>query len=155
VSRLIDILADHAAEIDEIADDLLSDYVARIREIVSTPGERDPDVYALYDADDDLTIEQFAAVPRAERNQDWLERLASYVTAARMQAFAELILPRLLETAESHGEQANSEARKLDITEAREAAREGISKEAVSFATRQRQAAKAQALEAAAAKELL
>lgn len=152
--ELIDILADQAAELDELVADHLEQYGARVRELIGDPNERDFDVWDLYEADVDLTTAEFEEVPRQYRDSEWAERLAAMVLASRMQALSEILLRRLLGVADSHGEKSAPLAVQLTEAEAVDAARLGISEDAISVAARNRVAARGEAEAAQAAQEL-
>ena len=152
--QLIAILADQAAELDELVADHLAQYGARVRELIKDPGERDLDVWDIYEADGDLTIAEFSDVPRQYRDSEWSERLAAMILASRMQALSEILLRRLLGVADSQGEKSAPLASNLTEQEAAAAARLGISEDAISVAARNRVAARGEAESANAAQEL-
>jgi hypothetical protein len=152
---LIDTLVDQAAELDELAETKLPEYGERVRALIADPMARDRDVWDIYGGDLNLGIADFALVPRAQRDAEWLERFASMILSAEMQAFAELVARDLLAIADRHGDLSDHQAAKMSQDAIKAAAKLGISKDAVSEATRNRQAARAATLEASAAKELL
>jgi hypothetical protein len=154
-TTIIETLADQAAELDELAESKLQEYGERVRALIADPMARDRDVWDLYGGDLNLGIADFALVPRAQRDSEWLERFASMILSAEMQAFAEIVARDLLTIADRHGELSDRQASKMSQDALRAAAKLGISKDAVSEATRNRQAARAATLEASAAKELL
>jgi hypothetical protein len=139
---LLEILADQAAELDELVDDKLPDIRARISEILFNVDERNPGIWEDYDADIDLLPADFAAVPRADKDKDWRDRLTKIVLASQMQAFVELAARDVLAIAERHGEDANPTAESMSVSELRAAAKSGISKEAVASAAEKRRIAK-------------
>ena len=151
---LIDILADQAAELDELAADHLEAYAERTRELIGNPAQRDPDVWSLYAADLDLTVDDFALVPRLDRDSEWSERLGSLILAARQQAFVEISVRPLLAIADAHGDKSRPLSESLTPEQAKQAARLGISEDAISVAARNRQAAKAEREAAQATAEL-
>jgi hypothetical protein len=142
---LLDILADQAAELDEIVDDALPLIRARVSVLLQNPEERDPDVWLEYSDDLDLVLADYAVVPRADKDEEWLTRLAALVLAAQMQAFAEIAARDVLRVSERHGAEANPEAEKKSRQELRADAKVGISKPAVKAAAERRKAAKAKA----------
>jgi hypothetical protein len=140
---LLNILADQAAELDEIVDAALPLVRARVSVLLANPLERDDDVWSQYSEDIELVPEDFAIIPRQDKDDEWAARLAAFVLAAQMQAFAELVARDVLRASESHGESANPAAEKLGRQELRAAAKVGISKTAVATAAEKRRAAKA------------
>lgn len=144
-AQLIDVLADQAAELDEIVDIHINEYAARTRELIGTPSERDAELWDRLDADLDLTLMDFSLIPRQERGDDWAARFGLLILAARMQAYAEIVLRSVLAIAEAHGNASMPIAEGMTLEGARAAARLGISEDALAVAVRRRLAAKGQA----------
>ena len=152
--QLIDVLADQAAELDEIVDQHLVEYAERTRTLIGTPSERDQELWDRHDADLDLTLMVFSTIPRQDRGDDWAVRFGLLILAARMQAYAEIVLRSVLSIADAHGQASMPIAERMTLEAARGAARIGISEDALSVAVRRRLAAKGQAEADAATAEM-
>jgi hypothetical protein len=106
----IEALQKQAAEIDAVAADGQVEFAARLRQIMTDAGERDPEMFAEeflqigVDPDEWIAVEIDEAfeIPGEARDQEWTEGITAIMCAAWKQAWIETQAEPLLDMARRH-----------------------------------------------------
>ena len=148
VNKLLDVLADHAAEVDEIAEDtaLGAAFKDRMMRLLLVPEERSEGLWS--DAWEqlnlgpewlDFDVNEMLDQVGADRTLEWRAVLEGMVAVARRQAAIDLgIRERLYTVAARHAREVEAAARQLSPDELRRAAKVGISKDRIKVARERR-----------------
>ena len=103
------VIADNAAETDEVADDRQQEFAARFYELLFDVTQRDPDMWEDAAAATGLdpewltySLADLNAMGRADRTLAWQAATALSVAVAREQSFTEVVLRPLMFAAEGH-----------------------------------------------------
>ena len=144
VDKLLDVLADHAAEVDEIAEERAAAHHERLLRLLWVPEERDPDLWE--DAFEELELDpawldfdvgEMNSIPKEERGLEWQAVMATLISVSKWQAALDVgMVETLLRAADRHALESDLAAKAMvrgkDILEEfSEAARQGISRERV------------------------
>lgn len=138
VDRFLDAEAEKQAELDGIVEDKQQALKDRIYQLLTEPEERDEELFERAGTDTDLVIADFESTPVVNRDINWQIAFASLSAASRMQAYAEIILPDILEASGSHGQKIQKIATKMDNGELKSAAKQGIGKGRIKGASERR-----------------
>jgi len=76
------------AKIDLFVEGIEQDALEEIDNLLHFEDNRDPEIFALVGADPEVTIDEYEAVPVAERDFNWVAGISAMVVAARLQFFA-------------------------------------------------------------------
>lgn len=139
--RILDLEAEHQADLDILVESKEDAARARIRELYQDPDERDADLWAYFEADVNLVIEDFEETPIVERDSEYRDLFEAMVIATRMQTWFEQYSGGYLEKIERAGRQIAEEARRMSTAELSAAAKQGIGKGNISAAKERKLAA--------------
>ena len=108
---LAEVIADNAAETDEIAEDAQEAFTARFYELLFDVSQRDPDMWedaaASVELDPEwlvLSIADLNSVERGGRSLAWQMAHALSIAVAKEQAFTELAIRDLMFASERHAQ---------------------------------------------------
>ena len=103
-ATLADKIADGFAAADEVAETAEARLEQRIWQLITTPTERNADIWTAAEANLHATLEDFHSTPVAQRDETWSIMMARMASAAQEQAFVEIMARDLLQ--QSHDERA-------------------------------------------------
>lgn len=138
VDKLLDAEAEKQAELDEIVERAQPTVQARIFELLTNVEGRNENMFGNAGADINLVIADFESIPVVSRDMGWQAAFSAVFVAARTQAYAELILPGIIEASEYSGQAIKKIADKMPKEELKEAAKQGIGKSRIKSATEKR-----------------
>ena len=140
---LKDAIADGYAEIDELAEDHQEAFKKRVLELLNNPSVRNVKLWEKVGADPRVTAANFGTVPVKLRNETWLFRFSRLITAAKEQAFTELLARPLIAATEKARQAKRQIALKMKLPELKKAAVEGVSQQKFNAAKERRKAQRA------------
>jgi len=126
VHKLISDIADSFADADALVTELGGTYAARLVALLSSPAERDADVWRAAEADPDTDVVALLATPVRRRDEEWMRAAGAAWAAAQAQAYAETVLPEVLRSASVSASITRQAARSTSRTELVVAATEGV-----------------------------
>jgi len=125
--RLADLLADQQIDLDELSAEYLPIIVEQTEKLLESTAGRTTTIWNSATADITLTLDDYAAVPVAERDDNWALQLSSMQSAAYMQAAAESgYLQDLVIISDNHSNALIRTTRKMVNSELKEIATEGV-----------------------------
>ncbi len=122
------------AKIDLFVESIEQDALEEIDHLLHNEQGRDPEIFEMVGADPEINIDEYEAVPVEERDFNWLAGLSAMVVACRLQFFA-ANRKRVLGLFSSRAKHIGGAADGLDRQDLVRAAKQGISKEGIAWAT--------------------
>jgi len=141
--KLKDTIADGFAEVDELVEDNQEAYRARVLELLTNVEQRSPGIWKEAQANILATVTDFSQVPVRFRDEIWGVEFGRIIAAAQEQAFSEIIARPMLNISSKWAKTKLDTAKAVPVSQMKQVAVEGVSKERFDSAKERRKAARA------------
>ena len=139
---LKDTIADGFAEADELVEDYREAFSARVLELLGNIEQRSPGIWKEAQANILATVLDFSQVPVRQRDEIWGIEFGRIIAAAQEQAFTEIITRPMLQVSSKWAMKKLDTAKAVPVSQMKQVAVEGVSKERFDAAKERRKAAR-------------
>ena len=122
---LHDRIAEAFADADGVGEDNYRAFSRRYAELLSSTNARDEELWLRLEAPINITIGALEAIPPPQRlaSEQWTKYLTLVISAARRQAFLEVLMPSILDVRDQHAQRTLSAAKQMSRGELKSEAR--------------------------------
>jgi hypothetical protein len=127
--KLLDMVADNGDDIEADVEEKQEEAAEIMHRVLTDPDFQDEELFERLGLEVGMTIGELTAVPVVLRDIGWSDSFAALMLAARLTAWAQTQGVDSLEASENHGRALTAQVARMQMSDAIEAARQGVRKD--------------------------
>lgn len=123
-----DKIADAHAAVEEVAENALDGFRSRMAELLGSYEGRMVELWSEVGVPEGFNLKQAHATAVPLRDEEWMLAMEAALSAAKRQAFYEMVFPEVAAKIAKHSGKIKAEAKSANLGELKAAAAEGVGK---------------------------